>query len=125
MAHTALDTPDRIRHDHVVIDYLRRIGALRAILLASSLAVVVLAPFAGGYPQTSGFPLLTTLLAPVFYVIVIFLLPLDMMMTGIFMSGKPQAERERYKLILKSEAVALLALVLSWGPFVARLLRLI
>ena len=104
--------------------FLARVGALRAILLASALVLVLLAPFAGGYPQTSGFAMVTTLLAPVFYVMVIFLLPLDMLMTGIFMSDKTGAERERFKFVLRCELVALLALLLSWAPFVARLLRL-
>ena len=88
-----------------------------------TLLLVLVAPFAGGYVQTSGWPLVTTLIAPVSFVIFFFILCLDMLMTRLFMSARPPTERRRFVLIFRSEAVLLTVLVLSWMPFVRDLLR--
>jgi hypothetical protein len=108
----------------MIADYLRRIGFLRATLMLSTVLLIFLAPFAGGHIQTSGWPLITTLLAPVFFAIFIFVLCLDMLMTRVFMSGSSDAERQRLTMIFRSEALLLLVLLVSWAPFVLALLRL-
>jgi len=108
----------------MIADYLRRVGFLRAVLMLLSVLLVFLSPFAGGHIQTSGWPLITTLVAPVSFVIFSFLLCLDMLMTRVFMSGSTDAERRRFTLILRSEALLLLILLASWAPFVLALLRL-
>lgn len=108
----------------MIADYLRRIGFLRALLMSVTVLLVLLAPFSGGYVQTSGWALLTTLIAPVCFVIFFFVLCLDMLMTRLFMSGKSAAERQRFATILRSEAILLAILVLSWVPFVLDLLRM-
>jgi len=108
----------------MIANYLRRIGFLRAMLIAATILVVLLSPFAGGYVQTSGWPMITTLLAPVSFVILVFVLCLDMLMTRLFMSGSADAERQRFTLIIRSEALSLVVLLASWAPFVISLLRL-
>ncbi len=108
----------------MIADYLRRIGFLRATLMLATALLIFLAPFAGGHIQTSGWPLITTLLAPVFFAILIFVLCLDMLMTRVFMSDSSDAERQRLTLIFRSEALLLLVLLVSWLPFVLVLLRL-
>ena len=49
----------------MIANFLRRVGFLRAALMFVTLLLVLVAPFAGGYVQTSGWPLVTTLIAPV------------------------------------------------------------
>ena len=108
----------------MIASYLKRVGFLRALLMLVPVLLVFLSPFAGGHVQTSGWPLVTTLVAPVSFVICCFLLLLDMLMTRVFMSGSTAAERQRLTLIIRSEALVLLILLVSWAPFVATLLRL-
>ena len=108
----------------MIATYLRRVGFLRAVLMLVPLLLVFLSPFAGGHVQTNGWPLVTTLVAPVCFVIFSFLLVLDMIMTRVFMSGSSDDEGQRLKLIIRSEALVLLILLASWTPFVMSLLQL-
>jgi hypothetical protein len=108
----------------MIADYLRRIGFLRATLMLTTVLLIFVAPFAGGHIQTSGWPLVTTLLAPVLFAMFIFVLCLDMLMTRVFMSASSDAERQRLTMIFRSEALLLLILLVSWAPFVLALLRL-
>ena len=108
----------------MIADYLRRVGFLRAVLMFVTVSLVFLSPFAGGHVQTSGLALITTLVAPVSFVIFSFVLCLDMFMTRVFMSDCTDAERRRFTLIFRSEALLLLILLASWAPFVLALLRL-
>jgi len=108
----------------MIAEYLRRVGFLRAVLMLATVLLVFMSPFAGGHIQTSGWPLVTTLLAPVCFVIFIFVLCLDMLMTRIFMSGSSDAERRRLTMIIRSEALLLLILLVSWAPLVLTLMRL-
>lgn len=108
----------------MIANYVRRVGFLRAVLMTVTLLLVILSPFAGGHVQTSGWALVTTLIAPVSFVIFAFVLCLDMLMTRLFMSGSADDERRRFAMILRSEAVLLVILILSWAPFVMNLLRI-
>ena len=108
----------------MIAHYLRRIGFLRATLMLTTVLLIFLAPFAGGHIQTSGWPMVTTLLAPVFFAMFIFVLCLDILMTRVFMLGCSDAERQRLTMIFRSEALLLLILLASWTPFVLALLRL-
>jgi hypothetical protein len=107
----------------MIANYVRRVGFLRAVLMTVTLLLVILSPFAGGHVQTSGWALVMTLIAPVSFVIFAFVLCLDMLMTRLFMSGSADDERRRFAMILRSEAVLLVILILSWAPFVMNLLR--
>ncbi len=108
----------------MIADYLRRVGFLRAVMMLGTVLLVFLSPFAGGHVQASGWPLVTTLVAPVCFVIFAFVLCLDMLMTRVFMSGSSDAERQRFTMIFRSEALLLLILIISWAPFVLALLRM-
>ncbi len=108
----------------MIAHYLRQIGFLRATLMLTTVLLIFLAPFAGGHIQTSGWPMVTTLLAPVFFAMFIFVLCLDILMTRVFMLGCSDAERQRLTMIFRSEALLLLILLASWAPFVLALLRL-
>jgi hypothetical protein len=106
-----------------MMEFLKNLGLLRSALLGTVVLLIAIGPFAGGHIQFAGWALMTTLLGPVFYVVAVFLLPLDMVMTRVFMSDKTGAARQRFKRILWLELALLVALLLSWAPFVMTLLE--
>ena len=108
----------------MIATFLRYVGFLRAAMMFGTLLLVLLSPFSGGQVQLSGWPLVTTLIAPVCFVMMIFVLGLDMLMTRVFMSGTSGAERRRLSVILLSEGLLLLLLLASWAPFVVTLLQI-
>ena len=115
------------------------LGPLRVSLLAAVAVLVANAPFAAHHPgafdvsvvlATDGGPLpgfgaiWLTLVAPPLAVMIAFVVPLDMLMSRIYMADKHGAERGRYRRILAAEALALLLLVGAWTPFFVALLSL-
>ena len=64
----------------------------------------------------------TALVAPPLAVMMAFVVPLDMLMSRIYMADKHGAERARYRRILAAEALALVLLAAAWAPFFAALL---
>ena len=64
----------------------------------------------------------TTLVAPPLAVMMAFVVPLDMLMSRIYMTDKPDAERARYRRILAAESFAFVLLVAAWTPFFVALL---
>ena len=101
-----------------------RIGALRTLLVATVLALIAIGPFSGGGLSFDGLAVITTLVAPAFYVIVLFVLPLDMVMTWVFSLNAATAERTRLRQVLVLEGVLFVLMLVAWAPFVLKLLRL-
>lgn len=102
---------------------LRELGALRLALLASVAMLVASAPFASPEADYSPARIWPTLLAAPVALMMAFVVPLDVLMTRIYMSGKSGAERARYRRILMIEAAAFVLLIVAWMPFFAPLLR--
>ena len=124
------------------------LGALRITLLAAVAVLVASSLFASPYPfgdgglggaeaalvtvGPSGAPevdfeigvIWPKLIAPPLAVMLVFVVPLDMLMTRVYMSGKQGAERARYRRILIAEGAALVLLVAAWTPFFTTLLDL-
>ena len=122
------------------------LGTLRIALLAAVAALVASSLFASPYPFAGGeldvamvgpagpsespevawsFGLIwTTLIAPPLAVMMVFVVPLDMLMSRIYMTDKQGSERTRYRRILAAEGVALALLVAVWTPFFTELLYL-
>ena len=96
--------------------WFRGFGLLRLLLLAVSAVLVLVAPFSGGRVVLEGLGVFTTLIAPVAYAVFVFVLPLDMMMTRIFMSDAQPERRARLKRVLITEGVLLALLLLAWMP---------
>jgi hypothetical protein len=109
---------------HGITGWIGSLGALRLCLCAVVISLVAIAPFSGGQARYEGFAFVTTVLAPAFFVMFLFIVPLDLAMTRIFMSDKTGPERTRYRRVLWVEGSLLLALVASWAPLVVKLLRL-
>ena len=129
-------------------DRLLELGALRIALLAATAVLVASAPFASfgpdGFdgvdvPRALGIggsalgsraldlPLglvWTTLVAPPLAVMMAFVVPLDILMSRIYMSDKQGAERARFRRILAVEALAFVLLAGAWTPFFVGLLSL-
>ncbi len=93
------------------------------MLFALVLLVSAAAPFSEGPAAYSGWRLATTVIAPALFVMLVFLLPLDMMMSAVFMSGREPATRTRFRRIILAELTLLAIMALSWLPFVLRLLN--
>ena len=99
-------------------------GPLRLLLFAIVLGVIAAAPFSDGPAVYSGWRLASTVVAPAIFAMLVFLLPLDMTMSAVFMSGGSTATRARFQRIILAELVLLALLVAAWLPFVFRLLNL-
>ena len=115
------------------------LGALRVALLAAIAVLVASAPFASLHPGAFDVSVVLagddgpfaapgaiwlTLVAPPLAVMMAFVVPLDMLMSRIYMTDKHGAERTRYRRILGAEALAFILLVGAWTPFFAALLSL-
>ena len=106
-----------------LISWFEGFGPLRLLLIAVVGLLVVVGPFSGGAVDFAGFALITTLIAPVAYAIFMFVLPLDMTMTALFMSDTTPLRRAALKRALITEALLLVVLLLAWLPFTLQLLR--
>ena len=98
-------------------------GALRVLLVIGVVALIVAAPFSDGPAASTGWPLVRSVIAPTLFVIMAFVLPLDITMTLVFMSDRQGPERRRLRCIAQTEAVLLVAMLVAWIPLVMRLLR--
>ena len=112
---------DMATNSHPVARWFHGFGVLRLMLVAAALLLIAIGPFSGGRVVLEGLAVITTLVAPVAYAVFVFVLPLDMMMTGIFMSDADAAKRARLRRVLITEGVLLAVLMLSWLPFVLML----
>ena len=104
-------------------DLVSMFGALRVLLVIGVVALIVAAPFSDGPTHSTGWPLVRSVIAPTLFVIMVFVLPLDITMTLVFMSDRQGPERRRLRRIAQTEAVLLVAMLVAWIPLVMRLLR--
>ena len=98
-------------------------GALRVLLVIGVIALIVAAPFSDGPAHTTGWPLVRSVIAPTLFVIMVFVLPLDITMTLVFLSDRQGPERRRLRRIVQTEAVLFVAMLTAWIPLLMRLLR--
>ena len=102
---------------------LREFGVLRVLLVIGIVALIIAAPFSDGPVYSTGWPLVRSVIAPTLFVIMAFVLPLDITMTLVFMSDRQGSERRRLRRIAQTEAALLVAMLVAWIPLVMRLLR--
>ena len=100
------------------------IGTLRTMLGILVLVVAGMAPWASEPTAFTGWVLITTVVAPAFFAMLLFVLPLDVMMTLIFMSDREGKAKQRLKRIAVLESVLLLLLIGAWLPLVLQLLQI-
>jgi hypothetical protein len=97
------------------------LGLLRSLLVASTLALVVLAPFADGTTHVHGIKLFTSVVAPAMMVIFVFVLMLDIVMTRIFSIDAAPERQAGMRRAVRLELLALVALLAAWTPFLLRM----
>lgn len=98
----------------------RQLGPFRVTLAAATALLILAAPFALGEAQYHDWRILPTVVAPVFAVMLMFLLPLDMLMSWIFARADPQ-RAPRLKAVIRTEIALIAMLSLAWWPFLSAL----
>jgi hypothetical protein len=98
-------------------------GTLRLGLLTITVLVIILSAFADGNTHMHDWRIVPSVLAPSIMMMLVFALPLEMTMTGVFITNAEPAEKRRLKSILKLEAIAYFLLITSWTPFFIKVLR--
>ncbi len=97
--------------------FIARMGVLRVLLALVTVGLSGLAPFAPGAGVEGGaLGVLAGAVVPALATLVAFVLPLDMTMSRIFMSGADGAEVARYARIIRCEAWLLALLLAAWVP---------
>ena len=102
--------------------FFRDMGPLRGMMAVVVLILVLSAPAALTPASAYGWSVLPTVVAPALFVIFIFVLPLDVVMTLVFRSDKEGEERARLSKVLVIDVVLTAALALSWTPYILSLL---
>lgn len=100
----------------------KQLGILRSLLVLATAIVSCLGPFVDGTVHLYDWRLLTSVIAPSVMLILVFVLPLDMTMSRIFMSGAEASERSRLGRVIRVEAGLLLFMVVAWLPFMTKIL---
>lgn len=104
-----------------MLNQLNQFGALRALLVFSTIVLIVASPFAQGGVHLHDYRLLTGVVAPALMIIFVFVLLLDITMTWIFSIDADPTRRQSLIVALRVEALTLLALLAAWTPFLLRL----
>jgi len=97
------------------------LGLLRTLLVASTLTLVCLAPFADGTTHVEGIKLFTSVVAPAMMVIFVFVLMLDIVMTRVLSIDADPERRAGMRRAVRLELLALVALLAAWAPFLLRM----
>jgi hypothetical protein len=105
-----------------MFSFCHRLGALRCGLAFATLLVICAAPFADGSVHMHDWRLFPSVIAPTMMMMLVFTLPLDMTMARIFMADAQAQERERFRSIIRFEALMLILMLLAWVPFMFRVL---
>ncbi len=101
----------------------RDLGALRAVLVACTVALIALAPFADGAVHLHDSRLFTSVVAPALMVIFVFVLMLDITMTRIFSMDTSPERQSGMRRAVRIELGLLLLLLAAWTPFMLRLFQ--
>jgi hypothetical protein len=106
---------------HPIIDFIADLGALRLMLGALGLLVIVFAPEPGVETQRSGLGLITTGVLPAMGPMVFMVLLLDAIMSRVLMIDKEGAVLRRYRRALWFNLGLAAAIILAWLPFILTL----
>ena len=104
------------------LERLPGLGLFRLVMLAIIAMLAVIGPFTDGRTYVEGWPLFTSVVAPAVMVITVFILLLDITMTRVFASEAEPPRQAALRFASTVDSWALLLLVLTWAPFVARML---
>lgn len=93
---------------------------LRKLLLAVTFAIAMIGPFLDGTANVEGWRIFPTVIAPAIMLMLVFILPLDMTMARVFMTGADDSERQRLQTAIRMEAWSMVVLLIAWMPFYLR-----
>ncbi len=102
---------------------INHLGVLRFLLVLIMVLLMLAAPFSGGGAQYSGWALYPTVIAPALVPMFLFIMPLDMTMCAVYMSGNDDVGKRRYRSIIWIDLILLAVLISVWLPFFVRLLK--
>ncbi len=100
----------------------RYVGPLRGMHYLLILMLSIAAFFSLAGTHKSGWLMFPTLIAPATVPMIFFVLPLDMTMCAIMMSGRDATVRRRYRHMILFNAIAFIVLFGTWLPFYYRLM---
>ncbi|MBK8957177.1 MAG: hypothetical protein IPM80_01790 [Proteobacteria bacterium] len=103
-------------------NWLKSLGTLRLLMMLTALACIVAAPFADGKTYMHDWRLLPSVIAPSIMMMLVFAIPLDVCMAKVFMSDADSNEVARLSRAIRIELVVLMLLVLSWLPFMLKVM---
>ena len=98
------------------------IGPLRLGLTVIVIVLVVAAFFTDGRAHMHDWRLFPSVVAPSLVMMVIFVLPLDITMSCVFMSDAEAPERRRLRTAVMVDSVLFIVLIAAWMPFALKVL---
>ncbi len=98
-------------------NFLNELGALRVMLLTTTLLSLSAIPFTDTDVRMEGWGLLPDVLVPVVSFILIFVILLDMLMSRVFMIEADEAKRQKFKKIFILELLQVISLLVLWAPY--------
>jgi hypothetical protein len=103
----------------IVVDFARKLGALRLMLAALALIAIAFVPTPGTQiVYTGGIEFLYTVVMPVVAPVVFVVLMLDVLMSRIFMADADTQERARLRLVIWTHLILGAAIMLRFIPFI-------
>ena len=100
--------------------WLHVLGPVRATVALIALLCLPMVFFSGA--DYEGWGIIPSQVVPGLVILMVWALPFDMLMARVFMADLQGPERERYRTVIRIDALLVLALVLFWGPFFIGLL---
>ena len=102
--------------------YLEDIGAMRALLLIVLAICLPMSLFADAEPV--GLGLFTAYIAPTVVVLLFCVLLLDALMGRVFSIEQAEDVKRLHRVRIRTDLLAVAAILLSWGPFFYQLLTI-
>lgn len=101
-------------------ELLQDLGAMRLLLLGVVLVTLPMAAFTDATPE--GLGVVSAYIAPAVAVLLVFVLLLDALMNRIFAIDGDDRHRHLTRIRTRADLLALLAILLVWGPYYYALL---
>jgi len=98
-------------------NFFDEIGALRVLMLVTTLLSLSAIPFTDTEVRMEGLGLLPDVLVPVVSFILLFILLLDMLMSRVFMIEADDAKRKKFNRIFILELLQVVLLISLWSPY--------
>mgnify|MGYP003331303033 CR=1 FL=1 len=93
-----------------------QLGTLRVSLVGVMFFLTILSPFALKTTVYEGWGLFSTVIVPALVPIFFFVALLDVLMSAVFKSSVAGEAQARYRLIIRTELVALAIMTIAWFP---------